>query len=190
MSRIARGVLPVLLVCGSILGSSVLGYSTSTAETLNPRPIAVDGRLWQAGWSPDGASLLVGRSGQEVADGEHRQLLSELWAVNEYIRWPYESHVSVDELQRECPVPGVRFFLEPYSENHTQIRVECVLPNSVSVEHHPFADEAASLVEAIQQDAQSPLALPAAAITHRMCFAADRSAAKVGVPIAVEEART
>ena len=115
---------------------------------------------------------------------------TELSAVNEYIRWPYESHVSVDELQRECPVPGVRFFLEPYSGNHTQIRVECVLPNSVSVEHHPFADEAASLVEAIQQDAQSPLALPTAAITHRMCFAADRSAAKAGMPIAVEEART
>ena len=82
-------------------------------------------------------------------------------------------------------MPGVRFFLEPYGETYAQIRVECVLPNSVSVEHHPFADEAASLVEAIRHDGDSPLALNTAAITHRICFAADCSAANAGVPVAV-----
>jgi predicted dehydrogenase len=48
------------------------------------------------------------------------------------------------------------------------------------VDHHPFRDEAFALVDAIQQDGQTPLSLERAAITHRLCFAADQSAAQGG----------
>ena len=101
---------------------------------------------------------------------------TKLSLVNQYLRWPSEAHVSVEELQKECPVPHVRFFLEPYSEKHSQIRLDCALPNSVNVDHHPFAEEAASLVTAIQENKPTPLPVTRAAITHRICYAADRSA--------------
>lgn len=110
---------------------------------------------------------------------------TELSLVNNFIRWPYDRHVNVDELQEACPVPDVRFFLEPYSETSSQIRVECVQPNSVSVEHHPFGDEARALVTAIREDTETPLSIARAAITHRLCFAADRSAAAGGERIAL-----
>jgi len=150
------------------------GYEYPTTIQLNIQ--FANGLLGQVSASADVASPY--HFGLEVYG-------TELSAVNEYIRWTYDGHVSVDKLQRECPVPGVRFFLEPYGETYGQIRVECVLPNSVGVEHHPFAEEAASLVEAIRQDAESPLALNTAAITHRICYAADRSAANAGMPVAV-----
>ena len=155
------------------------GYEYPTTIQLNIQ--FTNGLLGQVSASADVASPY--HFGLEVYG-------TELSAVNEYIRWTYDRHVSVDKLQRECSVPGVRFFLEPYSETYAQIRVECVLPNSVSVEHHPFAEEAASLVEAIQQDTQSPLALNTAAVTHRICFAADHSAASAGVPVAVVKEAT
>ncbi|MCS7049888.1 MAG: Gfo/Idh/MocA family oxidoreductase [Verrucomicrobiae bacterium] len=105
--------------------------------------------------------------------------------VNQYLRWPTDAQVSVEELQKECPVPDVRFFLEPYNERFSQIRVECILPNSVSVDHHPFLDEVFALVDAIERDDETPLSLERAAITHRICFAADRSAEQNGVPVAL-----
>ncbi|HEY3233792.1 MAG TPA: Gfo/Idh/MocA family oxidoreductase [Polyangiaceae bacterium] len=108
---------------------------------------------------------------------------TKLSLVNQHLRWPSGAEVDVHQLQRECPVPGVRFFLEPYSETHSQIRIDCVLPNSVNVEHHPFRDEVSALVEAIQKDGQAPVSLRKAAVTHRICFAADRSAASGGQPV-------
>jgi predicted dehydrogenase len=105
---------------------------------------------------------------------------SQLSLVNQHIRWPSDSKINVHELQNECPIPNVRFFLEPYSEVQGQVRVECVLPNSVNVDHHPFADEAVSLVDAIREDKESAIPLAEAAKTHRICYAADRSAEKNG----------
>jgi predicted dehydrogenase len=105
---------------------------------------------------------------------------TQLSLVNQHLRWPAEAPVDAGELQRDCPVPDVRFVVEPYSEKQNQIRLDCVLPNSVRVDHHPFRDEARALVAAIQQDGQTPIPVARAAVTHRICYAADQSAAEGG----------
>lgn len=108
---------------------------------------------------------------------------SKLTLNNQFIRWSDNAAPDVSALESECPVPGVRFFLEPYSETQKQIRIECTMPNSVNVEHHPFQHEAQALVDAVRTGNPSPLSLPVAAITHRICFAADESAANNGTPV-------
>ena len=105
---------------------------------------------------------------------------TQLSLVNQYIRWPKDGEFSLEALQRECPLENVRFFLEPYSETFSQIRVDCVLPNSVNVDHHPFREEVSAFVDAIHRDVPAPLSLDRAAITHRLCFAADYSAEQNG----------
>ncbi|MCG3148220.1 MAG: Inositol 2-dehydrogenase/D-chiro-inositol 3-dehydrogenase [Verrucomicrobiae bacterium] len=108
---------------------------------------------------------------------------TKLSLVNQYLRWPDGEPVTVAELQHACPLPGVRFVAEAYSETKSQIRVDCLLPTSVSVDHHPFRDEAAALVDAIQRGGETPLSVARAAITHRICFAVDQSADRGGQPV-------
>lgn len=111
---------------------------------------------------------------------------SELTLHNQFIRWAGTTPTpNVEELEKECPIEGVRFFLEPYSEVQKQIRIDCIMPNSVNVAHHPFHDEARSLVDAIRSGVPAPLALDVAAITHRISMAADESASNHGQPISL-----
>jgi UDP-N-acetyl-2-amino-2-deoxyglucuronate dehydrogenase len=153
------------------------GYEYPTTVHLNIQ--FADGILGQVSASADVASPY--HFGLEIFG-------TKLSLVNQYIRWPQDSKVDVNELQNECPIPHARFFLEPYSETQSQIRVECILPNSVNVDHHPFADEAVALVKAIREGGDTPITLSDAAKTHRICFAANESATRNGEAISLTTA--
>ena len=144
------------------------GYEFPTTIMANIR--FAHGRIGQVSASADVATPY--HFGLEIY-GERLSL------VNQYLRSP-GGEQSAEELRQDCPVQGVEFFDEPYSETVRQIRVGCILPNSVRVDHHPFGDEAAALVDAIRGDGETPLSLEQAAVTHRICYAADCSASDGG----------
>ena len=63
------------------------------------------------------------------------------------------------------------------------VEIPTVLPDSGDVAHHPFPEEIDHLVDCILNDRESHCNLEDAVNTHEVCFAADRSAARGGVPI-------
>jgi len=64
--------------------------------------------------------------------------------------------------------------------------IPTVLPDSGDVTHHPFEGEINHFVECILSGTASPLSLADAAITHRICYALDQSAAE-GRTVAVQD---
>lgn len=78
------------------------------------------------------------------------------------------------------PFRDVKLTLRPYNEEAKYIHVDCILPDSANVEHHPFQGEIDELVECIREDRETHLNLKDAMKTNEICFLADDSAAKGG----------
>ena len=60
-----------------------------------------------------------------------------------------------------------------------------ILPNSGSVSHHPFPGEVNHFIDCIRDGVESHASLRDAVNSHEACFAADRSSAAGGVPVAL-----
>ena len=63
------------------------------------------------------------------------------------------------------------------------IRIECGMPDSVDVSHHPFQGEIDELVEAVRGRRETHLSVFDAQKTMEICLAADRSAESGGKPV-------
>jgi predicted dehydrogenase len=74
--------------------------------------------------------------------------------------------------------------LFPGQNNFTKI--PCILPDSGDVTHHPFQGEVSHFLDCIINDEQPFPDIEDAALTHAVCFAADRSA-ESGRPVSVSE---
>jgi predicted dehydrogenase len=98
------------------------------------------------------------------------------------ISWKDEL-VDVDELRRANPFPEVT--LEPgrYGSEGPAIRIECLMPDSVDVAHHPFQGEIDELVDAVRGRRETHLSVFDAQKTMEACLAADLSAEKGGRPV-------
>ncbi len=65
------------------------------------------------------------------------------------------------------------------------IEIPTITPDSGDVEHHPFKGEIDHFVDCIRSGQESHVNLRDAVNTHEVCFAADRSAAAGGAPVAL-----
>ena len=63
------------------------------------------------------------------------------------------------------------------------IRIECTMPDSVDVSHHPFQAEIDELVECVLADRETSTSVFDAQKTMEVCLAADRSAELGGQPV-------
>ncbi len=101
-----------------------------------------------------------------------------------HILWKDET-LSLDALREANPFPGVTLHEATYGSSSTSIRIDCVMPDSADVTHHPFQAEIDDFVDAILTGRETMLNVFDAQRTMEVCLAADRSATEGGRPVAL-----
>ena len=91
--------------------------------------------------------------------------------------------VDIEELRAANPFPDVRLVEGTYGSESPAIRIECGMPDSVDVSHHPFQGEIDELVDAVRVGRETHLSVFDAQKTMEICLAADLSAERGGKPV-------
>jgi predicted dehydrogenase len=92
--------------------------------------------------------------------------------------------VDLATLAAANPFPEVR--LEPATDSgRAAIRIDCTMPDSADVAHHPFQSEIDELVRSVLEGRETSTTVFDAQKTMEACLAADRSAQLGGRPIAL-----
>lgn len=91
--------------------------------------------------------------------------------------------VDIEALRAACPVEEVRFSPAVTTTGAAAIRVECEMPGSADVSHHPFQGEIDELIACVLAGRDTHLNVFDAQKTMEACLAADRSAARGGRPV-------
>jgi predicted dehydrogenase len=111
------------------------------------------------------------------------ELMGEKATVRDtLIAWKDEP-LDVDELRRANPFPQVKLLEGRYGSESPAVRIECVMPDSMDVSHHPFQAEIDELVEAVRAGRDTHLNVFDAQKTMEACLAADLSAGRGGKPV-------
>jgi predicted dehydrogenase len=94
---------------------------------------------------------------------------------------------SIDELRSANPFPDLTLHETTYGSGagSPAIRIECVMPDSADVSHHPFQAEIDDFVDAILSGRETMLNVFDAQRTMEACLAADQSATAGGRPVAL-----
>lgn len=98
------------------------------------------------------------------------------------IAWKDEP-VDLEELRAANPFPDVKLLEGRYGSESPAIRIECAMPDSVDVSHHPFQGEIDELVDAVRAGRETHLSVFDAQKTMEVCLAADLSAERGGKPV-------
>jgi predicted dehydrogenase len=99
------------------------------------------------------------------------------------IAWDKTQPVDLEELRRANPFPDVKLLEARYGSESPAIRIECLMPDSADVSHHPFQGEIDELVDAIRGRRETHLNVFDAQKTMEVCLAADLSAERGGKPV-------
>jgi predicted dehydrogenase len=91
--------------------------------------------------------------------------------------------VDIEELRAANPFPDVKLVEGRYGSESPAIRIECGMPDSVDVSHHPFQGEIDELVDAVRAGRETHLSIFDAQKTMEICLAADLSAERGGKPV-------
>ena len=98
------------------------------------------------------------------------------------IAWK-DTPVDLAELRAANPFPQVTLHEARYGSGSPAIRIECVMPDSMDVSHHPFQGEIDELVDAVRKRRETHLSVFDAQKTMEVCLAADLSAERGGKPV-------
>ena len=97
------------------------------------------------------------------------------------ITWdPKGDAVDLPELRKANPFPDVKLHEGIYGSGAAAIRIDCIMPDTADVSHHPFSDEIDELVDAVLRNRETHLNVFDAQKTMELCLAADLSAEKGG----------
>jgi predicted dehydrogenase len=100
------------------------------------------------------------------------------------ITWdPKGEPVDLDALRKANPFPDVKLHEAIYGSGSAAIRIDCIMPDTADVSHHPFQDEIDELVDSVLRDRETHLNVFDAQKTMELCLAADLSAEKGGKPV-------
>jgi predicted dehydrogenase len=91
--------------------------------------------------------------------------------------------VDIDALRAANPFPDVRLVPAADGLNRPAVRIDCPMPGSADVSHHPFQAEMDELVACVLEGRDTSLDVFDAQKTMEVCLAADRSAERGGAPI-------
>jgi predicted dehydrogenase len=105
--------------------------------------------------------------------GQHATLAQDLVLWN-------DTPIAIERLRADCPVEGVRFEPGRTPTGAAAIRIDCDMPGSADVTHHPFQGEIDELVTCVLEGRETHLNVFDAQKTMEVCLAADRSAARGG----------
>ena len=99
------------------------------------------------------------------------------------VTWHKEQPLDVEELRTANPFPDVKLLEGRYGSESPALRIECLMPDTADVAHHPFQGEIDELVEAVRRGRETHLSVFDAQKTMEVCLAADLSAQKGGRPV-------
>jgi predicted dehydrogenase len=99
------------------------------------------------------------------------------------VTWHKDQPLDVAELRRANPFTDVTLLDAQYGSGSPAVRIDCLMPDSADVSHHPFQGEIDELVEAVRRGRETHLSVFDAQKTIEVCLAADLSAQKGGRPV-------
>ncbi len=94
-----------------------------------------------------------------------------------------DHEIDLEELRAAQPFTDVTLHPSTYGSASQSIRIDCIMPDSVDVDHHPFQAEIDDFVDAILQKRETMLNVFDAQKTMEICLAADKSASLNGTPV-------
>jgi predicted dehydrogenase len=93
--------------------------------------------------------------------------------------------LDLDALRTENPFSDVTLAAAVDGLGRPGIRIECAMPGSADVSHHPFQAEMDELVACVRENRPTSIDVFEAERTMEVCLAADKSAELGGMPIAL-----
>jgi predicted dehydrogenase len=102
----------------------------------------------------------------------------------ELLQW-LDAPLDLEALAAANPFPDVRLRAAADAAGRPAIRIECTMPDSVDVNHHPFQPEMDELVSCILEGRETSTSVFDAQKTMEVCLAADRSAELGGQPVSL-----
>ena len=102
----------------------------------------------------------------------------------ELLQW-LDTPLDLEALAAANPFPDVRVRPAKDAAGRPAIRVECVMPESADVSHHPFQAEIDEIVACVLDGRETSISVFEAQKTMEVCLAADRSAQLGGQPVAL-----
>ena len=102
----------------------------------------------------------------------------------ELLQW-LDTPLDLEALGAANPFPDVRLHAAADTAGRPAIRIECLTPNSADVSHHPFQAEIDEIVTCVLEGRETSISVFEAQKTMEVCLAADLSAERGGVPVAL-----
>src|SRR5262249_37077119 len=93
--------------------------------------------------------------------------------------------IDVNDLRAANPFADVALETAVDGNGRPAIRIRCIMPDTADVAHHPFQAEIDELIEGIVHGRETSISVFEAQNTMEICLAADRSAERGGVPVAL-----
>jgi len=98
------------------------------------------------------------------------------------LQW-LDTPLDLEALSAANPFPDVQLRAATDAAGRPGIRIECTMPDSVDVSHHPFQPEIDDLVACVLEGRETSISVFDAQKTMEVCLAADRSAELGGQPV-------
>lgn len=102
----------------------------------------------------------------------------------ERIQW-LDTPVDLNALRAANPFPDVQLSATTDPLGRPAIQIQCEMPGSADVSHHPFQPEIDELVDCVREGRETSTSVFDAQKTMEVCLAADRSAELGGEPVAL-----
>jgi predicted dehydrogenase len=113
------------------------------------------------------------------------ELMGDRATLRQDLLQSLDGELDLDALRRENPFPDVTLEAAADGLGRPAVRVQCAMPGSADVSHHPFQAEIDELVACIIEKRNTTLDVFDAQKTMEICLAADRSAELGGRPVAL-----
>jgi len=111
------------------------------------------------------------------------ELMGNRASLRQELLQSLDTPIDLEALSAANPFPDVHLRPAADAAGRPAIRVECLMPDSADVSHHPFQAEMDELVTCILDGRETSINVFEAQKTMEVCLAADRSAELGGVPV-------
>ena len=111
------------------------------------------------------------------------ELMGNRASLRQELLQSLDTPIDLEALSAANPFPDVHLRPAADAAGRPAIRVECLMPDSADVSHHPFQTEMDELVTCILDGRETSINVFEAQKTMEVCLAADRSAELGGVPV-------
>jgi len=113
------------------------------------------------------------------------ELMGDRATLRQDLLQSLDTPLELEALSAANPFPAVRLHQATDSVGRPAIRIDCSMPDSADVSHHPFQHEMDELVACVLEGRETSISVFEAQKTMEACLAADRSAELGGQPVAL-----